>query len=219
MIITPAFFVGTVAAVGVLHTLVPDHWMPIAILARRERWSAGRAVRTAAIAGFGHTASTLVIALIFWLGGRLLAESAGRLAGVASSLGLIAIGAWVTLGAVHELRGHGHARGHGNSHDAGHDHDHHEKRSLRTALLLVLGSSPMVEGIPVFFAAWKYGLGTMLWMAAAFALSTIATYVIVVAGALAGLERIRLGSFERYGEVLSGALIVCLGVASLVLPY
>ena len=31
-------------------------------------------------------------------------------------------------------------------------HEHHHKTSARTALILILGSSPMVEGIPAFFA-------------------------------------------------------------------
>lgn len=56
-----------------------------------------------------------------------------------------------------------HVHHYGNhDHHHGHDHDRsHEiarKTSSRTALLLILGSSPMVEGIPAFFAAAKYGL-------------------------------------------------------------
>ena len=36
-------------------------------------------------------------------------------------------------------------------------HTHKHKTTGRTALLLILGSSPMVEGIPAFFAASRYG--------------------------------------------------------------
>jgi hypothetical protein len=32
----------TVAAVGVLHTIVPDHWAPIVVLGRQQGWSLGR---------------------------------------------------------------------------------------------------------------------------------------------------------------------------------
>ena len=41
-------------------------------------------------------------------------------------------------------------------------HDHRHKTTARTALLLILGSSPMVEGIPAFFAAGKYGIGLIV---------------------------------------------------------
>jgi hypothetical protein len=91
-------------------------------------------------------------------------------------------------------------------------HVHRHRTTARTALLLILGSSPMVEGIPLFFAAGKYGARLIAPMAAVFALSTIATYVVLCAWSSAGLQRVRLGAVERYGEVLSGTLIALLGV-------
>ena len=91
-------------------------------------------------------------------------------------------------------------------------HMHRHKTTARTALLLILGSSPMVEGIPAFFAAAKYGVGLIIPMAAVFALSTITAYVLLCVHATAGLHRLRLGAFERYGEVLSGAVIVLVGL-------
>ena len=92
-------------------------------------------------------------------------------------------------------------------------HDHAHQNSRSTALLLIVGSSPMVEGLPVFFAAGKYGAGLIAAMALGFALSTIATYVALCVTSVAGLQRLRLGNIERYGEVLSGALIVAIGLA------
>ena len=34
-----SLLIGAVAAVGILHTLVPDHWFPITVLARQRGWS------------------------------------------------------------------------------------------------------------------------------------------------------------------------------------
>ena len=97
-------------------------------------------------------------------------------------------------------------------------HEHQHKTSARTALLLILGSSPMVEGIPAFFAAGKYGIGLIIVMSIVFAISTIATYVLLCVYSTAGLQRVRLGALERYGEVLSGAFIALVGVAFWVWP-
>jgi len=98
-------------------------------------------------------------------------------------------------------------------------HEHRHKTSGRTALLLILGSSPMVEGIPAFFAAGKYGVGLIVVMSVVFAISTLATYVMLCVCSIAGLQRVRLGAaFERYGEVLSGALIAFVGVAFWIWP-
>ena len=88
----------------------------------------------------------------------------------------------------------------------------------RTALLVILGSSPMVEGIPAFFAAAKYGIGLIMAMSVIFALSTIATYVLLCVYSAAGLQRVRLGAVERYGEVMSGAFIALIGVAFWIWP-
>jgi hypothetical protein len=97
-------------------------------------------------------------------------------------------------------------------------HEHRHKTSARTALILILGSSPMVEGIPAFFAAGKYGPGLIVAMALVFAISTIATYMLLCVYSTAGLQRVRLGAFERYGEVLSGAFITLVGVAFWIWP-
>src|SRR5262249_58069209 len=130
------------------------------------------------------------------------------------------------------LRRHMHVHGHrqGSPHTHWHDHlpetahlvalvegepplhDHRHRMAARTALLVILGSSPMVEGIPAFFAAAKYGVGLILAMAIVFALSTVATYVLLCVYSAAGLQRIRLGAVERYGEVLSRALIALVGL-------
>jgi len=71
----------------------------------------------------------------------------------------------------------------------------------------------MVEGIPAFFAAAKYGVGLIVVMAVVFAISTIATYVLLCVYSAARLQRVRFGALERYGEVMSGAFIALVGVA------
>jgi hypothetical protein len=293
--------VGAVAAVGVLHTIVPDHWVPIALIARQRGWSKAETARAALQAGTGHVLSTLLIALAVWVAGVAVAARFGHIVDAASGIALVGFGGWVAFSAWRELHpehseehGHGHSHAvphfHGYRHDDGHDavhqhdhphphdaqpgpehqpaadrdplyaplrgetelltrhvhnhrhgsgpahshwhdhvpatahpvlagfaaepplHRHRHKTTARTALLLILGSSPMVEGIPAFFAAAKYGVGLIIPMAAVFAASTIATYVVLCVWSTAGLQRMRLGAIERYGEVLSGAVIALVGL-------
>lgn len=155
----------------------------------------------------------------------------------------IAIASWRDI--VHQRQDHGHSHfGHTHVHrHAGgiehrHWHDHHDhdvhpieetpvqaalhehehKTSARTALLLILGSSPMVEGIPVFFAAGRYGAPLLGILALAFGASTILTYVLLCTASARGLERLDLGRFEQYGEVISGSFIALLGLIFLIFP-
>jgi hypothetical protein len=276
---------GGVIAVGVLHTVVPDHWLPITIRARQQGWSRGETAWAAARAGLGHVVSTLLLGLAVWLGGVALAERFGAVVDLASSAALVGFGGWIawsawraTRGAdAHHHYGHDHAHGHhhhdhGGGHHHHHDaddgwsadplylplaggvavlahshvhrhgggpphvhwhdhprttaheigsalatdpplHQHRHKMAGRAALVLILGSSPMVEGIPAFFAASRYGAALISVMTAAFAASTIATYVALCVASTAGLQQLRFGRLERYGEVLSGALIALIGLA------
>jgi hypothetical protein len=264
---TELLLILTVAAVGVLHTMVPDHWAPIALVARQQGWSRGETARAALGAGSGHVVSTLLIGLVVWVAGVAAAARFGHAVSVASSVALVAFGAWIAVTAWREIppaedHTHDHANGHNHDREHGHGHDHplvrhvhahvhvggpvhahvhghgpetwhratavevaaapvHEhthETSRRTALLLILGSSPMVEGIPAFFAAARYGPGLVLAMSAVFAVSTIATYVLLCTYATAGLQRVWLGPLERYGEVLSGALVALVGLAFLIWP-
>ena len=281
--------IGAVAAIGVLHTIVPDHWMPIILLARQRGWSRRETALAALQAGLGHVLSTLLIALAVALAGVVFAARFGHLVDSAASLALMGLGGWIAIGALRELRehpgnqpgDHPHPRPQGQAHlaaahsaasdgdspirdglymplagglalagshvhfhrhDSGaahlhrHDHDprtfhalspatdfrplhdHRHRTPARTAMLLILGSSPMVEGIPAFFAAAKYGAGLLLAMAVVFGLGTIATYMLVCVYSAAGLQRIRLGAAERYGEVLSGALVALIGLIFLLFP-
>jgi ABC-type nickel/cobalt efflux system permease component RcnA len=231
--------IGAVAAVGVLHTMVPDHWVPITLIARQQGWSRRQTVNAALKAGTGHVLSTLLIAAVVWIAGVAFAQRFGHYVDTASSLALIGFGGWIAISSLMEMRGaggHGHSHGqaeHHQHHDHDHGHTHSEdghhhddgarpagkpKISSSTALLLILGSSPMVEGIPAFFAAAKYGVGLILLMSAVFAMTTIATYVVLCVYSAAGLQRVTLGPLEKYGEVLSGAFIVLVGIAFWVWP-
>lgn len=345
----PLLLIGSVGAVGVLHTIVPDHWVPITLIARQRGWTRKETVSAAIKAGTGHVLSTLAIALVVWFAGVAVAARFGHYVDLASSLALIAFGLWIAIASWLEMRpgGHGHIHSHshtnsqgdihgpeshqimtedalfefsiyeggipphfrltgipvdrvqvetlrpngetqlfkfkdhggylqsldpipephefmakvrvthaGHSHDyevefkehehgpEGHSHGHsamptfdesnqrgrystdfhnsfkvnQDKTRQRTSLLLILGSSPMVEGIPAFFAAGKYGLGLILIMSAVFALSTIVTYVSLCAYSTAGLQKLELGAFENYGEVVSGAFIALVGVVFWIWP-
>jgi ABC-type nickel/cobalt efflux system permease component RcnA len=204
--------IGAVGTVGVLHTLVPDHWVPITLIARSEGWSLRQTVRAALIAGGGHTVSTLLIGLLVWAAGVAFAMRFGTLVSTVSSAALIAFGLWICVSSLREVAADNQPR-----HDHG-NHEHEPHRSRRTGLLLILGSSPMVEGLPAFFAAGRYGIGLIAAMAVVFAIATMATYVVLCVGSVSSLQRVSFGPLERYGEVLSGAFIAIVGVVFLFVP-
>jgi len=107
------FLVVAVAGVGVLHTIVPDHWVPLALIAWQRGWSTGETASAAFKAGIGHVLSSLAIGMIVWLAGVAFATRFGSLVDTAASLALVAFGGWIAVSALHELRGEGMSMGTG----------------------------------------------------------------------------------------------------------
>jgi ABC-type nickel/cobalt efflux system permease component RcnA len=235
--------ITTVAVVGVLHTVVPDHWAPIVVLARQQGWSIARTARSAALAGLGHVTTTLLLGALVWVVGASLAVRYGHFVSLASALALVVFGLWIAYGAWKEARihdparlqfEHAHIHRHGDGLEHVHWHEHREEDwhgveggaammhshehalAGRTALLLILGSSPMVEGIPAFLAASTRGPVLLAIMAVVFAFATITTYVLMSVVGVRSLQRTSLGRVERYGEVLSGLFVASVGVYGLV---
>ena len=241
-----AALVFTVAAVGVLHTIVPDHWGPIVVVARERGWSLAQTARAAATAAIGHVVTTLILGAIVWYAGSLAAAQYAREVTLVAAIALIAFGMWIAYGGWREASGHGHDHDDGHEHfEHGHAHRHadgtqhvhwhaHEREhdwhahddvavlhehshaaTGRTALLLILGSSPMVEGIPAFLAASTYHPQLLAIMAVVFAASTIVTYVALSVAGLRGVQQRGLGKLEKYGEMLSGIIVALAGVYQL----
>src|SRR5215475_13439170 len=76
----------TVAVIGVLHTAVPDHWAPIALIARQRAWSQRETALAAAQAGLGHVVTTLIIGLVVWIAGVQFAARFGNVVDTIASI-------------------------------------------------------------------------------------------------------------------------------------
>lgn len=218
MIAPELLLVGAVAAVGVLHTVVPDHWAPIALIARQQRWTQSQTARAALQAGIGHVVTTLLIALVVWIAGTAFAVRFGSIVASVSSVALVCFGGWIAIASLLELRTADVAFAGEAAPVRVVTQPEQRPGGSRTALLLILGSSPMIEGIPAFFAASRYGWELLCIMATVFATATIATYVLLCVTATASLRRLRFGAFERYGEVISGAFVALIGIVFFIWP-
>jgi len=111
---TPALFAAA-AGVGLGHAILPDHWLPLAVLGRARRYPLSRVARLSGLAGIAHVLLSILLGTVIIVIGlqfRSTIQSAqdtiiGGLL-VATGIGFIAF----------ELTGHGH-------HDHDHGADHH----------------------------------------------------------------------------------------------
>lgn len=159
--------------VGSLHTIAPDHWVPLTALSRAQGWSRARAIRITALCGFGHvTVSVLLGVLALAFGLELLRAVGERMAAVAA---LLLIGFGLTYAIVGLRRAAG-KRLHGHHHDH-YDHVHEPSRMTPWALFLLYSADPCIALIPILFAAVPLGIAWTTIIIGAYELATIGTMI------------------------------------------
>src|SRR5512142_236783 len=113
---TPALLVAA-AGVGFGHAILPDHWVPLAVVGRTRRYPLTKVARLSGLAGVTHVLVSIVLgAVIVVIGLQLRSTVEHAQDAIVGSL-LIATG---ILFAAFELTGHGHGHVHDHQHEHGH---------------------------------------------------------------------------------------------------
>jgi hypothetical protein len=212
---------------AIIHALIPDHWLPFALMARAQGWSARRTVALVGLTGAIHVTVSLALGVgIIMIGegqARRVADHLG------ASFGSLGGGLLLVFGLVYGVLAHRReARAHA-GHDQGteeagkhpapsiHAHGHLLSRWSRGtptggALVAIIGISPCVLMQPILFAAAAESVVAAVASAAGFAACTIGTMIGVTWAAMHGMRRLDLRFFRRYGDLISGLLIAAIGV-------
>jgi hypothetical protein len=219
---TPALIIAA-AGVGLGHAVMPDHWLPLALVGRSHRYSARRVARLSGLAGIAHVLVSLL------LGGAVIAVGLELRATVENAQDVIVGAVLIATGLAFTIaevtgRGHGHshdhhADAHGHHHHHHHDHhehEHHEDRSVRRLAAVVVpfgaAASPDLTILPVFLAASAIGAGTAIFSLVAFAVVTISTIVALTLVAFLGGYQLRGAWLDRWGNMVTAATLVIIGV-------
>jgi hypothetical protein len=202
-------------SVGALHSLAPDHWIPIAAVGRARGWSTARTARVTLLCGAGHVSVSVALGLLGLITGRAAMESLGSRAASLSGLLLIGFGiAYLVSGARHALAGHLH--GHHHSH---YDHVHDESRRSVWSLFAIYCADPCVAVIPILFAAAPLSAGATAAIVVAYEAATIAAMVALVAVARASAGVLQGRWIERWADSTAGGAIVVTGAAVALLGW
>ena len=228
--------IGAAATVAILHSVLPDHWVPIAIVARTQRWSMMRVVRVVTVAASGHVIASLILGGILALIGlqfqRELDTQQGHIIG-----GILILTGVVFLisclvggghGHHHDGGGHTHSHrfehGHDHSHKD-HDHSHEHKPARETSLSGRLASiavpfgvaaSPDLTILPVALAASASGAVAIVSVLGVFAVMTLATFVgLTVLATLAGYQ-IKGAWIEKNANTITSFVLIALGIVAYV---
>lgn len=225
--------------VGFLHSILPDHWVPLAVIARTQRWSIPHVARISFLASVGHVLTSLVIAGIIAAIGLQFRSAfetqQGHIVGVILILTGIAFLIWSLLGhgghshgpgghshEHHTHEGHDHEHGEDHGHDDAHPHDQGHgavtvERSPLQRFAAIAGpfgaaASPDLTILPVALAASAIGVAAVVGTLISFTVVTLGTFVVLtVAATLAGYQ-VKGQWLEEHGNLITALVLIAIGV-------
>jgi len=216
---------GAAGVVAILHSIMPDHWVPLAVVARTQRWSLLHIGRVTLLASLGHVITSLFLGGLFALIGLQLQHEIetqqGHIVGAVLVLTGISFFIWGLVG--HGPHGHRHGEDH--AHDHGHDHPHEHEHSLRKEQPLIkrlaaiavpfgMAASPDLTILPVALAASAVGTVAVVSVLSVFAVFTIATFIsLTVIATLAGYQ-IKGDWLEENANIITSLVLIAIGIVA-----
>jgi nickel/cobalt transporter (NicO) family protein len=221
---------GAAVVVAVLHSILPDHWVPLAIVARTQRWSLWRVGRVTFLASLGHVVTSLVLGGILALIGLQFQQEfetqQGHIIGVVLILTGIIFLIWGLVG--NGPHGHHHEESHTHSHEDHHDHDHNhthdetgKERSRARGLAAIIvpfgvAASPDFTILPVALAASAVGKGAIIAVLGVFAVVTIVTFIgLTMIATIAGYQ-IKGKWLENNASTLTSLVLIAIGIVAFI---
>ena len=224
--------------VGFLHSILPDHWVPLAVVARTQHWTIARTARTSLLASVGHVLTSIVLGGIIALIGlqfrHTVETEQGHIVGIVLVLTGVGFLIWGLSGhGHHHDHDHNHDHGHGSPHHAGHEHDenhthHHHgspvaggavaaqplaRRLAAIAVPFGAAASPDLTILPVFLAASAVGAGAVVGVLTTFSIVTLATFVILTVAATVAGYQVQGEWLEENGNTLTAIVLLVIGIA------
>ena len=188
---------------SILHAVIPNHWLPVLAVGKRENWDLSQTTRVTFILGLSHAASTVLIGFLLAYVGAELSKFIRDFSAVIAPVLLIMLGAFYIYQHVRHHHFHLH----------GHPEQVPQSRlvwSLATAMFL----SPCFEIKAYFLAAGAEGFQFVILLAGIYVLITVSGMVIWVRLAFRGMQKMNWHALEHNAGVITGITLIVSGVIS-----
>jgi nickel/cobalt transporter (NicO) family protein len=189
--------------ISLMHAIIPNHWLPILAIARQQGWPERETLRVTFLAGAAHVAGTLCIGLLLgWVGisfSTAYEEISSKL--IPSAL--------ILLGLFFMWQHHKHHHFHINEKRLNNVKPH---ARLIWTLAGMMFLSPCLEIVAVFFSAGKLGWWAILLIAIVYGVTTVLGMVVWMTIALKGLQRFNWHRIEHNAGLVTGILMILVGL-------
>ncbi len=195
--------IGATFFIALTHAIMPNHWIPFALIGKGQKWSLMKTIFITAIAGLGHSITTTILGFIIAILGFHITKYAETIAEPLAGIILIVLGiAFVIVG---RLR-HG-------THN--HNHSKFSDKTIAISLFAMMSSSPCVAALPLFLAASTFSWSTLVLLSIILSATTVSGMLVLATLAYTGVKKINLCSIEEYEKEIIGGILTLIGIISL----
>ena len=192
-------------ALSVIHGLMPDHWIPLTMVSKAEKWSNRRALLATVLVGIPHTIGTILLGIMVGLVGYTLSS-------YEIVISIVAPAILVTLGLTYVFL------------DFKGSHQHYQKPiktgafSERSKFAVIVPLATALFFSPcVYIAAYYFIAGSLGWLgitavSAMYLIVTISVMCLMVSLGLKGVEKIRWHFLEQHERLATGIVLIVLGI-------
>jgi len=190
--------------ISLLHAVIPNHWLPVLAIGRKEGWSLAETTRITFIAGISHVISTVAIGVLLALIGSELATHIEDFTKIIGPSVLVLIGLYF-------VKQH-----------YTHHHFHLEKKQIEKknksavimALVIAMFLSPCMEIEAYFLLAGSKGWYFMALIAGMYAIITIAGMLVWIRIAYKGVLKLNWHKWEHNAGIITGLVLIITGIIS-----
>jgi len=204
-------FFGSIL-LSLVHASIPNHWLPIVALAKAERWTQHEALVVAAISGLAHTLSTVAIGITIGLIGSRLNENYTFISEKIAPTLLILLGFIYLL--VDRFSYHKHANS-----ISSEKIRNRSRWAIIASLALTMFLSPCLEVEAYYFQAGTAGWQGILMVSVVYVLITVSGMLLLVYLGNKGVQAIRSHFLDHHEKLLSGVVLILLGVFALFVRF
>ncbi len=190
--------------ISLLHAVIPNHWLPVIAIGRKEHWSIQEVTKVTLICALAHGLSTILIGVLLSVVGAQLDDNVTHFTNIIAPVILISIGL------VFIYRHHRHKH----FHVDGELKRKKSKRAIITALVIAMFFSPCMEIEAYFLLAGTHAPWLVVFIALMYLMITTTGMVLLVRYAYKGLLKLNWHSIEHNAGIITGVTLVATGIIS-----
>ena len=195
-----------------IHATIPNHWITIVAIGKAERWTWKKTFFATIFSGFSHTLSTIFIGIMVGFSGYKLSEKYAFISHQIAPLILIILGLVYIIMDRQKNQHHSH-------HHEDLQFNNKTSWSILFSLSLSMFLTPCVEIEAYYFKAGMMGWKGIFMVSAVYTLTTVLLMVILVYSGFRGIQRLRSHTLEHHEKLITGGVLVFLGIFAFFIEF